>query len=58
LRRAVVVADALAGADQVAAGGDDGIRVGHLARDRRRRGLIQETHPLWNISLADGGEAK
>ena len=31
LRRAVVVADALAGADQIAAGRDDGVRVGHLA---------------------------
>ena len=55
---AVVVADALAGTDQVAAGGDDAVRVSHLTADRCRRGLVQEAHSLRNIALTDCGETK
>src|SRR5262249_30429861 len=45
LERAVVVADALAGGDQIAAGEADQDVIGELARDDRRADLVELAHP-------------
>src|SRR5919198_2487918 len=57
LRRPIVIAHALAGEDQIAAGEPDLGPVGHLAADGGGARLVQQPHPLLHAPQADERQA-